>query len=69
MIQVIDKGAGFQPESIAASADVQTGFGLASVREHLQLFGGHIQIQLAPGASTEVTIFFPLLAQPNENRL
>lgn len=36
------------------------GFGLFSVRERLDLFGGHMQVESAPGKGTQVTVDVPL---------
>jgi signal transduction histidine kinase len=61
VLLVEDQGAGFD---IAAAQEArlakQGGFGLRSVRERLDLFGGHLDIESAPGQGTRVTLAVPL---------
>lgn len=53
-IQINDAGQGFD---VAAAAAAHTGgFGLFSVRERLNLFGGHMAIDSAPGHGTRITL-------------
>jgi signal transduction histidine kinase len=57
VIRVIDEGIGF--DVAAAEARYDGGFGLFSVRERLSLFGGHMSIDSAPDAGTQITIYTP----------
>ena len=60
LITVKDRGAGFE---VATLAERETqGFGLYSVRERLELFGGQLHIVSAPGEGTTITISVPLKA-------
>ncbi len=56
-IQVTDRGKGFVPSEMVKEA--KGGFGLASVRERLDLLGGRIDIQSRPGKGTIVTLIAP----------
>lgn len=57
VIQVRDAGRGFDVAEAEGRPD--RGFGLFSVRERLQLFGGQMDIQSAPGRGTCITIQAP----------
>ena len=50
---VSDDGTGFDPDS------VDSGLGLASMRERAQLLGGRCRIVSSPGAGTRITISVP----------
>lgn len=56
VIIVRDEGCGFD----VTAAPMSSGFGLFSVRERLQLFGGRITIQSAPNQGTRITIHAPI---------
>lgn len=57
-ISVMDEGKGF---AISLPAAFRTGgFGLLNMREKLQLFGGQLDIETAPGKGTTVHILMPL---------
>ena len=58
-IVVEDEGAGFDPAALAAWEHPEGGFGLASVRERLELVGGRLEIESAPGQGTRMTISVP----------
>ena len=58
-IRVIDEGHGFDVEAAAARAEQDGGFGLFSVRERLNLVGGRMEIDSAPGKGTRVTLHVP----------
>ncbi len=60
IIEVIDKGQGFDAEAIARMRQAG-GFGLYSVRERLALFGGRLEIHSNPGDGTTVKITTPAL--------
>lgn len=61
VVTVEDQGSGFDVarEGTQSSAR-QGGFGLRSVRQRLDLFGGHLDLETAPGQGTRVTFFMPL---------
>jgi signal transduction histidine kinase len=58
-IDVIDDGRGFDPEAVEAN-DPEGHFGLFSVHERLNLVGGHLTIDSAPGEGTHARIEVPL---------
>ncbi|HHX64080.1 MAG TPA: response regulator [Chloroflexi bacterium] len=62
-ITVQDDGAGFDPESPGREET----FGLFSVRERLQLYGGSMQVVSAPGEGTCVTLSASI-ARPRTGR-
>lgn len=57
--RVEDDGVGFNVEAVMAAQD---GFGLFSVQERLDLFGGQMEITSGPGQGTRVTVSVPLRA-------
>jgi signal transduction histidine kinase len=57
-VLVVDDGAGFDP---TAERD---GFGLAGMRERVELAGGELQIESRPGRGTRVMASLPLAATP-----
>lgn len=56
-ITVSDQGQGFDTAATLASA--KSGFGLSSVNERLQLFGGRAEIDANPGSGTLIYLFLP----------
>ena len=61
LIQISDAGQGFDVD--AAAAAYTGGFGLFSVRERLNLFGGHMAIDSAPGHGTRITLTVPVVSR------
>ncbi len=59
-VTVEDDGVGFNPEEAATTAAGGAKFGLFSIREKLEHFGGHLQIDSAPGKGSRVTLVAPL---------
>ncbi|MFP4106990.1 MAG: ATP-binding protein, partial [Phycisphaerae bacterium] len=57
-ICVRDSGKGFDPESVGASHGEH--FGLLSVRERIEVVGGQMHIESAPGKGTEITLQCPV---------
>jgi PAS domain S-box-containing protein len=57
-IIVSDSGAGFNPAKIHHSSE--DGFGLYSIRGRLELIGGHLEVESAPGKGSRFTIVAPL---------
>jgi signal transduction histidine kinase len=55
-----DQGIGFDPETAYERKQKEGGWGLFSIRERLNLFGGRLNIESAPGRGTRITIIFPL---------
>ena len=58
-IVVADKGAGFDVAGAYARGS-EGGFGLFSIRERIDLLGGRMDIDSAPGMGTRVTLVAPL---------
>jgi signal transduction histidine kinase len=59
-IHVIDDGAGFDPdEALEDSGPSAGGMGLQRSRERLELLGGRLHVDTAPGKGTRVTIYMP----------
>jgi PAS domain S-box-containing protein len=60
LIAVVDRGSGFDPESVRSTGASIGGFGLFSIRERLGLLGGEMEIESAPGRGTRVTLIAPI---------
>lgn len=56
-VTVSDQGRGFDPGVLTSSENGQ--FGLRSIPNRLQLFGGYTDIRSQPGMGTQVTLFLP----------
>jgi PAS domain S-box-containing protein len=61
MVVVSDKGAGFDPSQLSIHGGKCGGFGLLSVRERLELMGGSMAVESAPGMGTRITLESPPL--------
>jgi signal transduction histidine kinase len=61
-IQIIvsDSGVGFDPAKARAGETSASGFGLFSIRERLDLVGGKMEVQSAPGCGSRFTLTAPL---------
>jgi PAS domain S-box-containing protein len=59
-VAVEDNGAGFAPDKLSAPSGKMAGFGLFSIRERLNYFGGRMQIDSIPGQLTSVILTIPL---------
>jgi signal transduction histidine kinase len=55
-LTVSDLGSGFVPPDSKGEKAAPAGFGLFSIRERLELMGGRLRIDAAPGRGTRVTI-------------
>lgn len=67
VIIVQDDGIGFDQSQIQRSPDFQHGMGLFSIQERLKLFGGHLEVETAPGHGTRMTILAPLAVTSTES--
>ena len=59
IIEVADEGRGFDPESLHRNGNGLEKFGLFSIRERLELFGGKIDVTSQPGQGTKVRFSLP----------
>ncbi len=59
-IVVSDQGAGFDPTRVGTEGDATDGFSLESLRERLELLGGRLEIENAPGRGGQFTLYAPL---------
>jgi signal transduction histidine kinase len=60
VIEVEDEGTGFNPDALDNTGDPDAHFGLFSVRKRLDLVGGELTIDSAPGEGTRTRIEVPL---------
>ena len=58
-VVVSDEGAGFDPEAIPRAGEKGGGFGLFSIRERLDLIGGRLEIDSAPGKGSRFVLTAP----------
>jgi len=65
-IEVQDEGVGFDPSCLTENEDPEAHYGLFSVRERLDLVGGQLTIDSAPGEGTCATIVVPLSSGEGE---
>ena len=63
---VEDNGVGFAPDKLGAASGKMEGFGLFSIRERLNYFGGRMEIESTPGEVTRVILSLPL--QPDKKK-
>jgi PAS domain S-box-containing protein len=65
-LTVTDTGAGFTSSPLRGEGGVAGGFGLARIRHRLELLGGCLTVDSAPGQGTRVTlaVLLPTAAQP-----
>jgi signal transduction histidine kinase len=54
-----DNGRGFDPERVLETEDVETGFGITSMKERTELSGGAFSIESKEGAGTTIRAVWP----------
>jgi PAS domain S-box-containing protein len=59
-VMIEDNGAGFAPDKLGSSSGKMEGFGLFSIRERLNYFGGRMEIDSIPGQATRIILTMPL---------
>jgi PAS domain S-box-containing protein len=59
LVRVEDDGAGFDIEAVRARQRAAGGVGLFSISQRLQMVGGRLEIESAPGAGTRLTVVAP----------
>jgi signal transduction histidine kinase len=60
-IEIEDDGKGFDAEAIAVTSDTGTGLGLIGMRERVELLGGTVAVESAPGQGTRIVLSVPLV--------
>jgi signal transduction histidine kinase len=66
---IADEGGGFDVEKFKTGGAASAGFGLFSIGERLELLGGSMEVESAPGRGTRVTIHAPCRrSEPPEPR-
>jgi signal transduction histidine kinase len=60
VVRVMDDGKGFDPQPLASKVQAHRRLGLTSASERVELFGGRLEIDSAPGRGASVTIFVPV---------
>jgi signal transduction histidine kinase/ActR/RegA family two-component response regulator len=63
-IVVTDKGKGFDANLMNEPGRLATSFGLLSIQERLQCFGGRFEIVSTPGHGTFMRLFAPIAREP-----
>jgi signal transduction histidine kinase len=65
LIRVEDKGKGFELQSFRDNTGKSaSGFGLFRMEERLNLIGGRLEIDTAPGQGARITIMIPVTEKP-----
>lgn len=67
-IRVADDGIGFETDAILATNAMTSGFGIFSIRKHLEYLGGELEIESLLGEGTWCTIILPLVEDHGESR-
>jgi PAS domain S-box-containing protein len=65
---VEDDGVGFAPAKLGASSAKMEGFGLFSIRERLNYFGGHLEIESTSEEVTRIILSVPLRPDKKKRR-
>ncbi len=59
-VRVSDEGVGFDPAQQRVAGGTSGGFGLFGIRERLELLGGSLEIESAPGKGSRFTLWLPV---------
>jgi len=59
-LTVADAGTGFDPLCLRVAGGTEGGFGLLGIRERLELVGGRLEIESAPGRGSRLTLTVPI---------
>jgi signal transduction histidine kinase len=62
-IDVLDEGAGLEPDAALEGEGAAGGRGLLHIRERLRFIGGRLELDSAPGRGTRATIVAPPQAE------
>src|SRR5262249_40876318 len=60
-IDIEDDGCGFDPAAISPDDHSLRGLGLIGMRERVEMFGGRLEIDSAPGQGTRAHIDLPVI--------
>jgi two-component system sensor histidine kinase NreB len=63
-LSINDNGVGMDVETGQQAAACGKGWGLAGIRERIQLVGGHLDIRSSPGAGTDLAVRVPVPSAP-----
>ncbi len=66
-VRVEDRGKGLDRDFPRDRGDESAGFGLFSLRQRLELIGGAMRLESAPGNGTSITLIAPAAAVPEGN--
>lgn len=67
-LDVVDNGAGFDPEQVAARPAGLGHVGLDAMRRRAAELGGTLEVESSPGGGTAVAVAIPLDAAPERNQ-
>ena len=68
VVSVSDEGGGFDPVAALTPGRAAGGIGLLSMRERLDVIGGGMRIESAPGRGTRVSVWVPAATAPSVER-
>lgn len=60
VVRVVDQGAGFDPAAVLEQVDDYTAFGLRTLRERVDIFGGSLDVDSRPREGTRITLVMPM---------
>ena len=63
-VVVADEGVGFHAASCCQPKPGGSGFGLFNIHERLEMVGGRVEVDTAPGCGTRMTLVAPLRSSP-----
>jgi signal transduction histidine kinase len=62
VVEIEDDGCGFDPAGIVRTPDSMRGIGLLGMRERVEILGGHVTVDSAPGEGTRIVLDVPVAA-------
>ena len=65
-LDVLDDGVGFRPHATRAGSSADGGFGLAGMRQRVQLLAGQLDVESEPGGGTAITVTVPAIPAGSE---
>jgi signal transduction histidine kinase len=67
-IEIEDDGKGFSPESLPPPSARERGLGLLGMRERVELFGGTLELDSAPGSGTRIAVNVPAVQEVGDEQ-